>query len=168
MSDARAREIEKKLLKIKLREACRALSYPSLFALPFVRNKYFFFFTMGLFVNRNLSFIRDIFRRHSIEQEEAQLNNLVQGKDALYSTVDMMRENIDYLNVLEQQALSKYPELAKDSEYIAYLTSLRYKLSANYNRLTRRQNTIEKLIYRTKKNVNVLKKKKKKYNKIDI
>ena len=73
MAEANAREIEKKLLKIKLREACRALSYPSLFALPFIRNKYFFFFTVGLFVNRNLGFIGNVFRRHTPDYQEEEL-----------------------------------------------------------------------------------------------
>lgn len=166
MSDKNAREIEKKLLKLKLREACRAMSIPSLFALPFIRNKYFFFFTVGLFVNRNLSFIGDVFRRKSIERQEEDLNNLTQGKDALNGALDMMRENIDYLNVLEEQAKFRYPELMKDSEYLSYLNSLKFKLQSNYNRLTRRQNTIDKLIYRTKKNVHVLKRKKDKYKNV--
>ena len=74
-----------------------------------------------------------------------------------------MRENIDYLNVLEEQAMQRYPELARDHEYLAYLNSLKHKLNANYNRLTRRQNTIDRLIYRTKKNIKVLKRKKNKY-----
>ena len=63
-------ENEKQLLKLKLRQACRALSIPSLVALPFIRNKYFFFFTVGLFVNRNLGFIGDVFRRHTREKQE--------------------------------------------------------------------------------------------------
>ena len=141
MSDARAREIEKQLLKLKLKQACRALSIPSLVALPFVRNKYFFFFTIGLFVNRNLGFIGDVFRRHTREKQEEELNNLVTGKDALNGAINTMRENIDYLN------------------------SLKHKLNANYQRLTRRQNTIDKLIVRSKKNIKVLKRKKNKYYK---
>ena len=165
MSDARARDIEKQLLKLKLRQACRALSIPSLVALPFIRNKYFFFFTIGLFVNRNLSFIGDVFRRHTREIQEEELNNLVTGKDALNGAINTMRENIDYLNVLEEQAMIRYPELLKDSEYLLYLNSLKHKLNANYQRLTRRQNTIDKLIVRSKKNIKVLKRKKNKYYK---
>lgn len=163
MAESNAREIEKKLLKLKLKEACRALAYPSLFALPFVRNKYFFFFTVGLFVNRRLSFIGNIFRRHTPDYQEEELNNLVSGKDALNGALNTMRENIDYLNVLEEQAMQRYPELARDHEYLAYLNSLKHRLNANYNRLTRRQNTIDRLIYRTKKNIKVLKRKKNKY-----
>lgn len=163
MAESNAREIEKKLLKLKLKEACRALAYPSLFALPFVRNKYFFFFTVGLFVNRRLGFIGNIFRRHTPDYQEEELNNLVSGKDALNGALNTMRENIDYLNVLEEQAMQRYPELARDHEYLAYLNSLKHRLNANYNRLTRRQNTIDRLIYRTKKNIKVLKRKKNKY-----
>lgn len=163
MAESNAREIEKKLLKLKLKEACRALAYPSLFALPFVRNKYFFFFTVGLFVNRRLGFIGNIFRRHTPDYQEEELNNLVTGKDALNGALNTMRENIDYLNVLEEQAMQRYPELARDHEYLTYLNSLKHRLNANYNRLTRRQNTIDRLIYRTKKNIKVLKRKKNKY-----
>ena len=165
VSDARAREIEKQLLKLKLRQACRALSIPSLVALPFIRNKYFFFFTVGLFVNRNLGFIGDVFRRHTREKQEEELNNLITGKDALNGAINTMRENIDYLNVLEEQAMMRYPELIRDSEYLHYINSLKHKLNANYQRLTRRQNTIDKLIVRGKKNIKVLKRKKNKYYK---
>lgn len=163
MAEANAREIEKKLLKIKLRDACRALSFPSLLALPFIRNKYFFFFTTSLFVSRSLGFIGNIFRRHTPDYQEEQLDNLVSGKDALNGALNTMRENIDYLNVLEEQAMQRYPELARDHEYLSYLNSLKHKLNANYNRLTRRQNTIDRLIYKTKKNIKVLKRKNNKY-----
>lgn len=163
MSAVRAREIEKQLLKLKLKQACRALSIPSLVALPFIRNKYFFFFTISMLVNRNLGFIGDVFRRHTREKQEEELNNLITGKDALNEAINTMRENIDYLNVLEEQAMMRYPELIRDSEYLHYLNSLKHKLNANYQRLTRRQNTIDRLIVRSKKNIKVLKRKKNKY-----
>jgi uncharacterized protein YdcH (DUF465 family) len=99
------------------------------------------------------------------EKQEEELNNLITGKDALNEAINTMRENIDYLNVLEEQAMMRYPELIRDSEYLHYLNSLKHKLNANYQRLTRRQNTIDKLIVRSKKNIKVLKRKKNKYYK---
>jgi hypothetical protein len=54
----------------------------------------------------------------------------------------------------------------RDSDYLNSINRLKNNLNNNYNRLTRRHNTIERVIYKTKNHVKVLKKnnKKKKLN----
>ena len=77
MSSIRARQIEKQLIKQKLKKAARSATIPALLALPFIRNKYFLYFTGGLIVNRHLTFIGDVFRRQTTPYQEADLTNLL-------------------------------------------------------------------------------------------
>lgn len=166
MSYMRARQIEKQLIKQKLKKAARSATVPALLALPFIRNKYFLFFTGGLIVNRHLTFIGDIFRRQTTPYQELDLSNLVTGRDSLNEALNTTRYNIDYLDAIEEEAKRRYPELMKDSDYLTSINRLKTNLNNNYNRLTRRHNTIERVIYKTKNHVKVLKKnnKKKKLN----
>ena len=166
MSSARARQIEKKLIKQKLKKAARSATVPALLALPFIRNKYFLFFTGGLIVNRHLTFIGDVFRRQTTPYQELDLSNLVTGRDSLNEALNTTRYNIDYLDAIEEEAKRRYPELMRDSDYLNSINRLKNNLNNNYNRLTRRHNTIERVIYKTKNQVKILKKnnKKKKVN----
>ncbi len=61
-SDAKIEEIEQKLIKKKLKRALRVAELPSILALPFIRNSYFLFFTIGLFVNNHFNFLMDYLR----------------------------------------------------------------------------------------------------------
>ena len=110
--------IEKKLIKKKLKRASQAMEIPSLLALPFVRNKYFFYFTIGLFVNNHFNFLHHIFRRKTKHYTTIDLSALRNGQDALNNALNLTAENIMYLEYLEQETLQKYPDLALDDEYL--------------------------------------------------
>lgn len=166
MSGAKARQIEKLLIKQKLRKACNSVAYPSLFMLPFIRNKYFLFFSGGLIVHKHLSFIGDVFRRQTTPYQEEDLTNLITGRESLNEALNITVNNINYLNAIESEAMRRYPELMFDSEYLHHINRLKRDLNNNYKRLNRRHDTIEKIIYKTNKHIKVLKNnnKKKKVN----
>ena len=158
MNKDRVAEIEKKLIKTKIKKASRCLEIPSIIALPFIRNKFFAFFTAGLFVNNHFHFINSIFKRKTEDPKEPELDNLKKGKDALNKSLNLTVENLYYLDYLEQEILTRYPELYIDNEYLYYIAELRAKLNNSYIRLMKKKERLSKTQSKAKKNIKALKK----------
>jgi hypothetical protein len=155
----KAKKIEKELLKIKLRKALHSLEIPSLLSLPFIRNKYFMFFTGGLLVNRHLKFFDAILKRKSVDFDPEDVSQIKSGSAALESSLFIFEQNIQYLNYLESEALKKYPELKYDVDYLINLNSLKSKLLRQQERLLKKEKMIEKHNLKLKKKIRKLKKK---------
>ncbi len=159
MTDEKVSKLEKKLIKKKLRKALIVTQMGSILALPFIRNKYFFYFTAGLIAKTEFMFLTDLFRRKTSEYEPIELTAIKNGKDALYGALNVTRENILYLESLEETALTKYPELSFDSEYLQYINSLKASLTRTQNKLSRKIDTLDKYIRKTTRKVRKLEKK---------
>ena len=157
-NDEKLAEIEQELIKSKLKKAARAAEIPSILALPFIRHKYFFFFTIGLFVNNHFNFLNAIFKRKNIKYEPIDLSEIKNGYDALEKASDMTYKNIVYLDYLDSEALKKYPNLEYDFEFKQYIKRLRTKLNNNYEKLQRKQKMINKYIKKVNKKNKVFKK----------
>lgn len=155
----KAKKIEKELLKIKLKKAIHALEIPSLLALPFIRSKYFMFFTGGLFVNRHLKFFDAILKRKSIQYELEDLAQIKIGSDAFLDALLISKQNIEYLEALEIEAFKKYPELRLDADYIIHLNMLKSKLLKQQEKLLKKEAMIKKHNIRLNKRIRKLKKK---------
>ena len=157
-NDEKLAEIEQELIKSKLKKAAKAAEIPSILALPFIRHKYFFFFTIGLFINNHFNFLNAIFKRKTIKYEPIDLSEIKNGYDALEKASDMTYKNIVYLDYLESEALKKYPNLEYDFEFKQYIHRLRTKLNNNYEKLQRKQKMINKYIKKVNKKNKVFKK----------
>lgn len=152
--------MDKRILISRFRKANIALEMSSILALPFIRNKYFFAFTAGMIVDNHFNFINAFFRRRINKYEPADLEAIQRGQDALNSALDITYKNITELDYIEQQALSRYPELAYDPAYVSQITSLRSKLTKKYNKLMKKNETLEKYRIKTKKHIKRLIKRK--------
>lgn len=148
---SKAKKIEKLLIKRKLRRTSKIATLTSIAALPFVRNKFFFYLTTGLLINHNLKFIDGILNRRTINLEEPDLDSITQGQDALFGALNKNEENLIYIEHIKNQALNKHPELAYDPEYISYVNKITNRLSKNKEKLHKKQNTMEKLLGKSKK-----------------
>ena len=157
-NDEKLAELEQQLIKSKLKKAARAAEIPSILALPFIRHKYFFYFTVGLFVNNHFNFLNAIFKRKNSKFEPLDLSEIKNGYDALDKAIDQTYENIVYLDYLENESISKYPNLQYDREFNKYIERLRTKLNNNYKKLQKKQKMINKYIKKTEKKNKVLKK----------
>ena len=157
-NDEKLAELEQQLIKSKLKKAARAAEIPSILALPFIRHKYFFYFTVGLFVNNHFNFLNAIFKRKNSKFEPLDLSEIKNGYDALDKAIDQTYENIVYLDYLENESISKYPNLQYDKEFNKYIERLRTKLNNNYKKLQKKQKMINKYIKKTEKKNKVLKK----------
>ncbi len=156
MTQEQVANIDKKILLSRFRKANLILEMSSILALPFVRNKYFFAFTVGMIVDNHFNFINAFFRRRINAYEPADLESIKRGQDALNGALDITYKNIVELDYLEQQALSKYPELAYDPRYVSQVTSLRTNLTRKYNKLMKKNETMEKYRLKTQKQVKKL------------
>lgn len=156
MTQEQVANMDKKILLSRFRKANLALEMTSILALPFVRNKYFFAFTVGMIVDNHFNFINAFFRRKINAYEPADLESIKKGQDALNGALDITYKNIVELDYLEQQALSRYPELAHDPRYVSQVTSLRANLTRKYNKLMKKNETMEKYRLKTQKQVKKL------------
>ena len=154
-----ADEIEKRLIKQKLKKALRAVEIPALLSLPFIKNKYFRYFTAGLFITNHFNFLHGILRHQTTNITLPDISSIRQGKDALNNAINLNYENIEYLNHLEREAINKHPQLANDNEYILYINNIRNNLNKNYNKLIKKQQSIEKHLSKINQNSKKLKRK---------
>lgn len=160
LSKEQVSKIEKELIKLKIKKACKTLELPSILLLPFIRNKYFFYFTAGLFVSNHLNFLNLILRHKTANFTKPELEEIRRGNDALNESLNLTNNNIAYLSYLENDILTKYPELSYDEEYLIYINRLKYNLIKNQEKLLKKKKMIEK--YNLKYQVKVRKLKKKK------
>lgn len=160
LSKEQVSKIEKELIKLKIKKACKTLELPSILLLPFIRNKYFFYFTAGLFVSNHLHFLNLILRHKTSNFTKPELEEIRRGNDALNESLNLTNNNIAYLSYLENDIRTKYPELSYDEEYLIYINRLKYNLIKNQEKLLKKKKMIEK--YNLKYQVKVRKLKKKK------
>ena len=156
MTKEQVANVDKRILLSRFRKANLVLEMSYILALPFIRNKYFFAFTAGMIVDNHFNFINAFFRRRINAYEPADLEAIKKGQDALNGALDITYKNIVELDYLEQQALSRYPELAYDPRYVSQITSLRTNLTKKYNKLMKKNETMEKYRLKTQKQVKKL------------
>ncbi len=158
MTREQVANVDKRILNKRLRKASFLLEMSSILAFPFIRNKYFFYFTAGLIIDNHFNFINSFFNRKVNKYEPADLSQIRRGQDALNGALDMTYKNLVELDYIEQQALSRYPELAYDPQFIHQVTNLRTKLNQNYNKLMRKNRMMDKYYSRTRQQKKILKK----------
>ncbi|MGN1372153.1 MAG: hypothetical protein ACI4XM_07770 [Candidatus Coprovivens sp.] len=157
MTAEQVANVDKRIMLKRFNKANILLEMTSLLALPFIRNKYFFYFTIGLVIDNHFNFINAFFNRKYNRYEPADLEQIKQGQDALNSALDITYKNIVELEYLEQRALGKYPELAYDPQFINQVTRLKTNLNKKYNNLMKRNKILEKYRLKTKKHQKILK-----------
>lgn len=157
MTAEQVKNADKRVLLKRFNKANLILEMTSLLALPFVRNKYFFYFTAGLIVDNHFNFVNAFFNRKYSKYDPADLEQIKQGQDALNGALDVTYKNLVELEYLEQRALGRYPELATDPRFINQVTRLKSNLNNKYNKLMRKNKVMEKYRMKTKKHIKILK-----------
>lgn len=146
-----AQRIEKELLKKKLKKASLIFEIPFLLSLPFIKNKYFRYFTIGLFINHHLNFCNSILKHKTIMPSQEDLEKINNGYDALDEAITITNKNINYLNELTLSILEKYPEINIDQECLFYLNHLKNSLIKQEEKLSKKKMMIEKYNLKRKK-----------------
>lgn len=161
MNKSKADKIEKALLKAKLKRASDAVEVSSIIFLPFVKSKYLLYFVMGLFVSKHLNFFHNTLKHKTEEYIKDDFSELRIGRDALDSALFQVNDNLNYLNLLAESALKKFPELSMDSEYMFYLNNLRANLLLQQEKMLRKKKVLKKYDIDTKSYVRIREKDKK-------
>ncbi len=149
--------IDKKMLMKRLNKVSALMEMSSILALPFIRNKYFFYFTIGLIIDNHFNFINAFFKRRINRYEPANLDQIKQGEDALNSALNMTYKNQVQLEYVVNEALTRYPELANDPLFTNKVNNLRMQLEHSYQKMINKKNTMEKYHRKTKSQIKVLK-----------
>ena len=147
--------IEKRLLMIKLNKALKCAEVPSILALPFIRNRYFAFFTAGLFIHNHLTDISLFNRRKNKDYSPINMEHIINGSNALENSLSLIENNLNELENIKNEYLIKYPELIDNEEFINTFNRLENKLISNYNTLIIKKNRFNK----TKNKANKINKK---------
>ena len=161
MTAEQVANVDKRIMLKRFNKANILLEMTSLLALPFVRNKYFFYFTIGLVIDNHFNFVNAFFNRKYNRYNPVDLSQIKQGQDALNGALDVTYKNLVELEYLEQRALGRYPELAYDPRFVNQVTRLRTNLNKKYNNLMNKNKTLEKYRMKTKKQIKILKPKRK-------
>lgn len=148
---------DKRIMMKRFNKASLLLEMTSLLSFPFIRNKYFLYFTIGLVIDNHFNFINAFWKRKVNRYQPADLSNIKRGIDALDGAIDLTYKNSVQLDYLEEEALSRYPELQYDQAFINKVTNIRIKLDKNYNKLMKKKQTMEKYMGKTKKQIKILK-----------
>lgn len=154
---------EKNLIKNKLKKAANMSFLASLISLPFIKNKYFLYFSSSLFVSTHLGFWDNILNRQSSIYTKNDFKNVRKGKAALEEALINTRYNIDYLDKLEMETLERYPELQFDEEFNTYLNTLKTNLLEQEERMLKKAKLINKYSLKSKSFARTRKRKKKQY-----
>ena len=160
LSKEKLAKVEKELIKSRLKKASITLELPSILLLPFMRNRYFLLFTMGILINNHFNILDHLLKHQSVSYTPPELEHIKKGSDALENALNETRINLSYLNNLEQTILTKYPELSLDEEYLLYINKLRFKLLKNEEKMLKKKKMIQK--YNLKYQIKIRKLKKKK------
>ena len=158
MTEEQVANIDKKILMSRFNKASFLLEMASLLAFPFVRNKYFRLFTIGLVVDNHLGFAHAFLNRKRNRYQPVDLEGIRKGSDALDSAIDLAYKDLVQLDYIEEQALSKHPELADDPAFQASITRVRNNLTNQFNKLQKKQQTMEKYMEKGFKQRKTLKK----------
>lgn len=158
MTKEQVASTDRKIMMSRFNKASFLLEMTSLLAFPFVRNKYFRLFTIGLVVDNHLGFAHAFLNRKANRYQPVDLESIKKGQDALDGAIDLAYKDLVQLDYIEEQALSKYPELANDPAYQASVARIRNNLNNQFNKLQHKQQTMDKYLNKGKRQKKVLKK----------
>lgn len=127
--------IEKQLLKKRLKKAARAIEPPLLLSLPFIKNKFFFGFTAGLFLHNHLNTIDSIYNRKTISYNPLDERKYIKGKRAMEDAIALNQNNFARVEAIKENYLQRYPELIQDKDFVYSITIMENKLQKQEERL---------------------------------
>lgn len=151
-------EIKRMLITINLKKACKWSRFPLLFSLPFVRNKFFYFFTGSVLFSHHLNIYSRLLNNQKIETLEENLSEIEVGAQALEGAVDKTNQNLVLLDELVRESLIKYPELKTNKEFRRYEKRIKENLMHTHQKLERKKTTIDKYHLKSENLIRKLKK----------
>jgi len=145
------RNLEKIVIKEKMKQSSRFNIASIILGLPFIKNKYFLNLVSGLFLFQQFKFIKRILFKNSKKEERENLLNIQKGADALYEASLITHNNILEFEELREMVFLKYPELQLDEEFNTYLKKVEKNLYKSYKSILKENKKISKYLKKEKK-----------------
>lgn len=152
------KEMRKYLIKHNLKKACKWSRVPLLFSLPFVRNKFFMFFTGSVMFYHHLNIYNSVLNNKKVKKIEETLTDIEYGVDALDAAINKTRDNEIKLNNLIMNTYLEFPEFRYNKEFIKYEKIIRKNINNTSNKLNRRKEVINKYHIKNESLIRKLKK----------
>ncbi len=112
--------------------------------MPFVRNKFFYFFTGSVLFSHHLNVYNRLLNNQKIEALEENLSEIEVGAQALDGAIEKTIQNKALLEELVTMSLIKYPELKSNREFRRYEKRIKENLIHTSQKLERKKAIIEK------------------------
>lgn len=153
------KQIEKDLLKLKLRKAAKVVEPSFLLALPFIRNKYFLYFTTGIFLHNHLGIINSLYERKDARFKPVNISPLMKASEALNNSISLTEDNLIKVKDIKNKYVERYPELKYDEDFNKSINKVESKLKSNYEKMVNKENRLNRVKKRsTKINKNIKRK----------
>lgn len=153
------KKLEKELLKVKLRKAAKVLEPSFLVSLPFIRNKYFLYFTTGIFLHNHLGIINSLYERKKASFRPVNISPLMKASEALSNSISITEDNLIKVREIKEKYVDRYPELKYDEDFNKSINKMETKLKSNYTKYVNKENRLKRIKKRsTKINKNIKKK----------
>lgn len=153
------KQIEKDLLKLKLRKAAKVVEPSFLLALPFIRNKYFLYFTTGIFLHNHLGIINSLYERKDARFKPVNISPLMKASEALNNSISLTEDNLIKVKDIKNKYVERYPELKYDEDFNKSINKVENKLKSNYEKMVNKENRLNRVKKRsTKINKNIKRK----------
>lgn len=153
------KKLEKELLKVKLRKAAKVLEPSFLVSLPFIRNKYFLYFTTGIFLHNHLGIINSLYERKEASFRPVNISPLMKASEALSNSISITEDNLIKVREIKEKYVDRYPELKYDEDFNKSINKMETKLKSNYTKYVNKENRLKRIKKRsTKINKNIKKK----------
>lgn len=153
------RLIEKELLKIKLKKAAKVLEPSFLISIPFIKNKYFLYFTTGIFLHNHLGIINCLYDRKDASFKSVNISPLMKASEALKNSISLTEDNLIKVKEIKDKYTERYPDLKYDEDFNKSINKMESKLKTNYTKYVNKENRLKRIKKRsTKINKNIKKK----------
>ena len=153
------RLIEKELLKIKLKKAAKVLEPSFLISIPFIKNKYFLYFTAGIFLHNHLGIINCLYDRKDASFKSVNISPLMKASEALKNSISLTEDNLIKVKEIKDKYIERYPDLKYDEDFNKSINKMESKLKTNYTKYVNKENRLKRIKKRsTKINKNIKRK----------
>jgi len=156
MTKEQIKETDKLIILQRFHKIENLLAIRNLILLPFVKNIYFLYYTVGIMIDNHFGITHSFLNRRLTKYTPPDLTNIQNGKDSLNNTIDITYKNIIQLEYLEEEILSMYPDLKYDLNFMIQVNRIKNKLNRQYNKLINRRDIMDKYLNKGKKQKKIL------------
>lgn len=145
------KKLEKELLKVKLRKAAKVVEPSFLLSLPFIRNKYFLYFTTGIFLHNHLGIINSLYDRKEASFNSVNISPLMKARESLNNSILLTEDNLIKVREIKNKYVNRYPELKDDADFNKSINKMETKLKSNYEKYVNKENRLKRVKKRSNK-----------------